>query len=823
MSTTAGIVDILKSSYEDLKISIGGALTNSELFTEAIGLIFPKAEELIRGYKGLNEVFSTEKGTEVAKKELGDLADAAIASGKSTLDAAKLYKASSEIFKQTQQAPELLNLFDRLKKSGFDYAQSLNIVEIATKKGRTALADFLRAIGAGGQKTFEVNQAFKDTGLSLEELGDQFIKYEGFTKIVADQTKEVIKAKKIEEERTNTFDSFAEQIERIKALGPTTTAADIKSQELLLEVQKKLRTAQEQLNEEQQRGIIGDEEKILQLTGQVSGYQKVINALSEFGDIDDEEIKRQKKAREERARLDVDDIKRRRAQIKEELARIKQIRDEEIKTAEERAKLQGEAAKTAQERAKVEEALNESIAASNQKASELIGDALGKLGPLYDDATIAVNKFGDEFPQLVQDLQDSIGDLSDLFADLADDIDETFAEKANDAIGDAKKVLATYKKQVEELNDKFGENAGKTEEYFDALKLLTGGLSEELVNIADGLDRSTAEGEAAYQIIIQLLNKVKQSAQAPEGDAFDWKEFWKETLVDSLQDAVNRATDALNRFNDVAFENTKNRLEAQRDAIKASADIENDILKSQLENQLITEEEFRNRSEQNRKREIARQNQIDKQIFDAEQKRDRQQARTDFLEAVASAIINEIRAGNPLPAALISGGIAAAFAGASYAAELNAINQRQFFPKRFAEGGMVDGPSHAEGGVPFTVQGRAGYEMEGGEFIVNKRAASLHRSLLERINSSAKPNSMSGSRVYDGNPMSIRRFAAGGSVTAEEAARATDLQLEYLRAIAESNVAVAQNTNKPVRAFITQTDLRNNDLERRIVNKNSRL
>jgi hypothetical protein len=279
----------------------------------------------------------------------------------------------------------------------------------------------------------------------------------------------------------------------------------------------------------------------------------------------------------------------------------------------------------------------------------------------------------------------------------------------------------------------------------------------------------------------------------------------------------------LNKFNDVALENTKNRLEAQRDAIKASADIENDILKSQLENQLITEEEFRNRSEQNRKREIARQNQIDKQIFDAEQKRDRQQARTDFLEAVASAVINEIRAGNPLPAALISGGIAAAFAGASYAAELNAINQRQFFPKRFAEGGMVDGPSHADGGVPFTVQGRGGYEMEGGEFIVNKRAASLHRSLLERINSSAKPNSISGSRVYDGNPMSIRRFAAGGSVTAEEAARATDLQLEYLRAIAESNVAVAQNTNKPVRAFITQTDLRNNDLERRIVNKNSRL
>jgi hypothetical protein len=113
--------------------------------------------------------------------------------------------------------------------------------------------------------------------------------------------------------------------------------------------------------------------------------------------------------------------------------------------------------------------------------------------------------------------------------------------------------------------------------------------------------------------------------------------------------------------------------------------------------------------------------------------------------------------------------------------------------------------------------------MEGGEFIVNKRAASLHRSLLERINSSAKPNAMSGSYAYDSINRIPAKFAQGGSVSPAEADRVTQEQLAYLRAIAESNVAVANNTGKPVRAFITQTDLRNNDLERRIVNKNSRL
>lgn len=44
-----------------------------------------------------------------------------------------------------------------------------------------------------------------------------------------------------------------------------------------------------------------------------------------------------------------------------------------------------------------------------------------------------------------------------------------------------------------------------------------------------------------------------------------------------------------------------------------------------------------------------------------------------------------------------------------------------------ADGGMLDGPSHAEGGVPI--------EAEGGEFVVNKRSSTKYRRLLDSINS----------------------------------------------------------------------------------------
>ena len=53
-------------------------------------------------------------------------------------------------------------------------------------------------------------------------------------------------------------------------------------------------------------------------------------------------------------------------------------------------------------------------------------------------------------------------------------------------------------------------------------------------------------------------------------------------------------------------------------------------------------------------------------------------------------------------------------------------------------GGFLEGPSHAEGGMTFKVGGKMGgafnYELEGGEYVVNKESTQKHRADLERIN-----------------------------------------------------------------------------------------
>lgn len=51
---------------------------------------------------------------------------------------------------------------------------------------------------------------------------------------------------------------------------------------------------------------------------------------------------------------------------------------------------------------------------------------------------------------------------------------------------------------------------------------------------------------------------------------------------------------------------------------------------------------------------------------------------------------------------------------------LGAVQVATVAAQKFQEGGLIQGNSHAQGGVPFSVAGRGGFEAEGGEYIVKK-------------------------------------------------------------------------------------------------------
>lgn len=277
-------------------------------------------------------------------------------------------------------------------------------------------------------------------------------------------------------------------------------------------------------------------------------------------------------------------------------------------------------------------------------------------------------------------------------------------------------------------------------------------------------------------------------------------------LLNQLKDALR---DSLSDFNDTAFDNLKSRLDAEKDAIKERYEFEEKILEAKFNNQIISESQYRAKQEQLRKDQIMAENALDKKEFDAEKKRDANQAKIDYLEAIASIFINEIKEGKGVLTATQMQLIGSGIATLRFGAELAAINSRTFIPKKFEQGGLVQGPSHAQGGVPFSVQGRGGYEMEGGEFIVNKRATAMHYDLLNSLNSKYATG-------YSTNGM----FANGGIVRSIEERKE---ELTLLREIAGATAGTAVNTSKPARAFITNSDIRNNETQQRINNRNTRL
>ena len=410
---------------------------------------------------------------------------------------------------------------------------------------------------------------------------------------------------------------------------------------------------------------------------------------------------------------------------------------------------------------------------------------------------------------------DQLSETKELWGALGYDVrllDKAFARLENIRLNsqglavDFDEVEKGARQLGEGFKKKFGETLEKGQELTSEQKAFVDQFLDGFVQQFGGALSDEEKGKIKELVMSTLVPDPKDAKRDAEKRAKD--------LAKLVLEGLSEAADA---YNDTALENTQNRLKAELDAIKERYKTEEDIIKSQLDNQLITESQFRTKQNELKRKQIQEENEINRKIFEAEKKADLNSVVIDTLEAIASNAINNYGKSDTATATLQTTlGYAAIIA--SGAAKADAIRRRKFFPVQFEQGGMVEGPSHADGGVPFTVQGRGGYEMEGGEFIVNKRAAAFHRSLLERINSSVKPNT---------SPLPMQ-YATGGLVAAQRATQVTvnaqtEESVNYLKAIAHATICTANDVKKPVRAVVSSKDLSNNETERRLRERNDRI
>jgi|11BtaG_2_1085332.scaffolds.fasta_scaffold01874_6 hypothetical protein len=744
MATTEGQFQILNSAIDKTQTKFGEFILDQDIFISAIALFDRAAAGQALAYRVIAN--ATDETTESLDRIIESQTRFNKSSNKNLTD----LQMMSEAFDALGDSVDIDKL-DFLKEFNDDLERTGDVQQTLTNLSNTFNEELNEAsltIRELINITYQRSKSLDDAYIAQEANNESVKRYKEEYSGLLSLTKQGINVDKEKAELTKQIDSEIEALQ--KASFKAAADRDFEQQEIIV---KRIALLKEQKNE--------------------------IKNLSVSDTLLAEIKKKQLKDQEDAQK----------AAFKSELDRIKSELDAEVDAINAVTNTELEGAQSAEEAAQI-----------RLKQEKLVQAA-------YANSMRSVEGLRDLYPEFISQIDSASASY------------EKFSKFTQSEIGkEGVTILKDYKKSFEDLGKQLKNETITLAEYEAKEDALEASLISSITTLKNSTEANQELKDMLDKIVVSYLNAKKSAEdyqEASEETEKTVKALGQTFVVDlSIEEAVGMALastgDMISKFNDTALENTKNRLESEKDEISARYEVEQDILKSQLDNQLITESQYRQKQKELRKAQIAEENSIDKKIFESEKKRDRQNATTGYLQALASIIPNLIvydNEANPIGLS-IKAALSGALATAAYGAELAAIGQRKFFPKKFADGGMVNGPSHDQGGVPFSVQGRGGYEMEGGEFIVNKDATSRNYDLLRRINDSTRVKPTTGKL----------KFAEGGFVSSP-----LNESVDYLKAIAEATTSTAIGVSKPVRAYVADKDLRGNATERRIRDRNDRI
>ena len=141
------------------------------------------------------------------------------------------------------------------------------------------------------------------------------------------------------------------------------------------------------------------------------------------------------------------------------------------------------------------------------------------------------------------------------------------------------------------------------------------------------------------------------------------------------------------------------------------------------------------------------------------------------------------------------------FIAAMTAAQIAVIASQKFAKggmiEKFANGGMVVGKSHAQGGEKFAVGGRVA-ELEGGEAVINKRSTAMFKGQLSAMNAAG-----GGVKFADGGLMNMPSFAQSQFSAIGQQNMMGDVNQNSKVVVVEADITNSQNTVSLIEAEAT--------------------
>ena len=152
---------------------------------------------------------------------------------------------------------------------------------------------------------------------------------------------------------------------------------------------------------------------------------------------------------------------------------------------------------------------------------------------------------------------------------------------------------------------------------------------------------------------------------------------------------------------------------------------------------------------------IITQEQYEAQLLQVQKKAFERKKRMDIAQAIVNGALamTQTAANVGFPITFAFSPIVAAMTAAQIAVIASQKFAKGGMIEKFANGGMVVGKSHAQGGEKFAVGGRVA-ELEGGEAVINKRSTAMFKGQLSAMNAAG-----GGVKFADGGLMNMPSFA----------------------------------------------------------------
>lgn len=355
-------------------------------------------------------------------------------------------------------------------------------------------------------------------------------------------------------------------------------------------------------------------------------------------------------------------------------------------------------------------------------------------------------------------------------------------------------IKAVYTEDSKEYRDVQEEKKKALKEFLDFQKKAEQGAQGKTVPLKDGKINNQSP-----------INK-KESRTDAKGNT-NWSALWDKdnTIVDNLlgefklldEMVLGPAMDTFNMFMDFAIEETQarldevmdmhddalekveestNRIKELNDSLKDSSNTNIEVTKQQLADEQLLYAQRLAEEQKLAQEERSLQNKANEQEY--------QQRKMELGYQLILGIANTAQGASKAlaewgwPLGPIFAGVMAALGAvqtALIAKQLASLPK----PKKLADGGLITGPSHKQGGIQV---GRTGIEVEGGEAIINKRSTAKYLPLLDAINASGN----GGKHTIANTDKRIRKFANGGTMNFENV---------------DSNLRQNANTNKILNAM----------------------